>query len=35
MTETGRGTDTWHLDRRTFHRQFAITRDAWESLDVS
>ena len=27
--------DTWHLDRRTFHRQFAITRDAWESLDVS
>lgn len=35
MTETGRGTDTWHLDRRTFHRQFAITRAEWESPGVS
>ena len=35
MTETGRGSDTWHLDRRTFHRQFAITRAQWENRGVS
>ena len=26
MTETGRGEDTWYLDRPTFHRRFEIRR---------
>lgn len=25
MTETGRGDDTWYLERPTFHRQFVIS----------
>lgn len=29
MTETGRGTDSWYLDRPTFHRQFEIERAGW------
>lgn len=35
MTETGRGDDTWYLDRPTFHRQFAITRGDWETRTES
>lgn len=30
MTETGRGDDTWYLGRRTFYRQFAMTRSEGE-----
>lgn len=32
MTETGRGDDTTYLDRPTFYRQFAITREQFSGL---